>query len=73
VGATTEEVAHWMVQFGAYDALNLDGGGSTTLVVSKGKKDAQIKNRPIHNKLIPGAERVNGNHIGIYAQPLASE
>ena len=71
VGATTQETAQWMLQLGAYDALNLDGGGSTTLVTNDGKGGAQIHNRPIHNKMAPGAERVNGNHLGIYAQPLA--
>jgi len=70
VGATTEETAQWMLQLGAYDALNLDGGGSTTLVTNDGKGNAQIRNRPIHNKTAPGEERVNGNHLGIYAQPI---
>jgi len=70
VGASTEEAAQWMLQLGAYDALNLDGGGSTTLVTNDGKGGTQIRNRPIHNKMAPGEERVNGNHFGIYAQPL---
>ena len=69
VGTTTGETAEWIRQLGAYDALNLDGGGSTELVVSDGQGGATILNRPIHNK-IPGAERVDGNHLGVYAKPL---
>lgn len=69
IGTTTQETAEWMRQIGGYDALNLDGGGSTSLVISDGQGGAQILNRPIHNK-IPGTERVNGNHLGVYAKPL---
>jgi hypothetical protein len=69
VGATTRETAEWMRQLGAHNALNLDGGGSTTLVINDGQGGAKILNRPIHNN-VPGAERVNGNHLGIFAQPL---
>ena len=36
-GASTGEVAEWLLEYGAADALNMDGGGSTTLVVSDGK------------------------------------
>jgi hypothetical protein len=69
VGATTGETAEWIKRLGAYTALNLDGGGSTTLVIDDGQGGVKILNRPIHNN-IPGAERVNGNHLGIYAKPL---
>jgi hypothetical protein len=31
-GATVSEVGLWLAYFGAYDGLNMDGGGSTTLV-----------------------------------------
>jgi hypothetical protein len=33
VGMTLEELAHAMISVGAYEAMNLDGGGSTALVV----------------------------------------
>jgi hypothetical protein len=69
VGTTTKETAEWIRRLGAYDALNLDGGGSTTLVISDDQGGARILNRPIHNKA-PGTERVNGNHLGVYAKPL---
>jgi len=36
-GVTTTELGEWIRRYGAADALNMDGGGSTTLVVSDGK------------------------------------
>ena len=41
VGLTVRELADTMIALGAADAVNLDGGGSTTMTV-----DAKIKNRP---------------------------
>ncbi|HEX7008806.1 MAG TPA: phosphodiester glycosidase family protein, partial [Phycisphaeraceae bacterium] len=35
VGMTTPEVADILLEYGAVDAINLDGGGSTTLVMSQ--------------------------------------
>ncbi|GIW86295.1 MAG: hypothetical protein KatS3mg108_0619 [Isosphaeraceae bacterium] len=68
LGATTRDVALWLIHLGADDGINLDGGGSSTLVVEAG--DAySIVNRPIH-KGRPGNERVVGSHLGIYAAPL---
>ncbi len=72
VGTTPAETAKIMLHVGAYTALNLDGGGSTTLVVDDGKGGVRIVNRPIHNR-IPGTERVNGNHLGIFAEALTDE
>lgn len=69
-GATTRETAAWLAQLGAHDGLNLDGGGSTTLVIGDGNGGGRVLNRPIHNR-IPGTERVNGNHLGVFAHPLA--
>jgi len=67
-GATTAETAAWLLRLAAHDALNLDGGGSTTLAIADGG-DAKILNRPIHNG-IPGRERVVGNHLGVFARTL---
>jgi len=36
-GVSTKELGAWMQKFGAEKAINMDGGGSTTLVVSDGK------------------------------------
>jgi hypothetical protein len=72
VGATTGEAAAWIKQIGAYTALNLDGGGSTSLVIDDGQGGCTVLNRPIHDN-IPGNERVNGNHLGIFARRLSGK
>lgn len=69
VGAAEPETAAWARVLGAFDALNLDGGGSVTLVIDDGNGGARILNQPIHNNL-PGNERINGNNLGVFAQPL---
>ena len=40
-GMTLVELAHVMIQLGAYEAMNFDGGGSTTMVV-----EGSVVNRP---------------------------
>jgi len=67
-GATLEELAQILIDAGAYTGMNLDGGGSTTLVVEKGGRE-DVLNSPI-NHGVPGLERPVGNHLGIYASPL---
>ena len=68
-GATTAEMAEWMRSFGSWDALNLDGGGSTAMVIADGHGGAKVLNRPI-DLGIPGKERVVANHLGVFARPL---
>ncbi|MBQ6598449.1 MAG: phosphodiester glycosidase family protein, partial [Lentisphaeria bacterium] len=36
-GAGTRELGEWMREYGSEVAINLDGGGSTTLFVADGK------------------------------------
>jgi exopolysaccharide biosynthesis protein len=50
---------------GAYYAMSLDGGGSSTLVTEDNDGKPRILNSPIDN-YIPGRERPVGNHLGIY-------
>jgi hypothetical protein len=69
IGATTAETADWIRAFGADDAINLDGGGSSALAVAQPEAEAKVINRPIHFN-VPGLERVNGNNIGFHALPL---
>jgi hypothetical protein len=67
-GATFRELADLLKQLGAYFAMSMDGGGSSTMVI-EGKDGAhQILNSPIDN-YIPGRERPVGNHLGIYINP----
>ena len=65
VGTTSMETADIMLGFGAYTAINLDGGGSTDLVEDNGRGGATIVNKPSG-----GAERFDANQLGIRALPL---
>ena len=63
-GMTLPELARLFQSLGATDAINLDGGGSSTLVLS-----GQVANSPIHTS-IPGRERPVANHFGLRLLPL---
>ena len=54
-----------MIDQGAFAAMSLDGGGSSTLVIEGQDGKPRILNSPIDN-YIPGRERPVGNHLGIY-------
>ena len=73
-GATTQEVGDWLVQCGAYFGLNLDGGGSTTMVMDNGAGGATLLNVPVDGVDgpgdPPGMERAVGNCLGVYAAPI---
>jgi hypothetical protein len=45
--------------------MNLDGGGSSTLVIEGEDGQPVILNSPIDH-YIPGTERPVANHLGIY-------
>lgn len=64
-GATLYETGEWLKRLGAWNGLNLDGGGSTALAKME-NGSAVLVNRPSG-----GVQRVNGNHLGFFAQPLA--
>lgn len=68
-GVSLEELAEIAIDLGADAALNLDGGGSTTLVKAT-PTGYKILNSPVHTK-IPMRERPIANHLGFYALPLA--
>ncbi len=67
-GATMAELTKIVKELGAYTALNLDGGGSTTLVATT-PEGLTLLNAPIHTKL-PMRQRPVANHIGFYALPI---
>lgn len=67
-GATLADIEQLIKQIGADIALNLDGGGSTTLVTST-RSGAKLLNAPIHGKW-PMNERPVATHLGIYASPI---
>src|SRR5207249_813810 len=63
-GATLAETGEWMRRLGAWNALNLDGGGSSAMAREQ-SGSAILLNRPSG-----GVQRVNGNHLGLFALPL---
>lgn len=64
-GITLAELAEWMVEQGIWYGMNLDGGGSSTLVVRGEDGRPRLLNSPI-DQGIPGRERPVANHLGIY-------
>ncbi|MBT3190004.1 MAG: SH3 domain-containing protein [Anaerolineae bacterium] len=63
-GCTLEELADMLIKFGGvYNAINLDGGGSSAMVIEKDGK-ADLLNSPIEGG-IAGRERRVANHLGI--------
>jgi hypothetical protein len=64
-GITLKELADLMIALGAQYAMNLDGGGSSTMVVEGKDGRPRTLNSPIDN-YIPGRERPVANHLGIY-------
>jgi hypothetical protein len=64
-GATYFELAKLLKEFGAFNAMSLDGGGSSTLVIEGPNGNPVILNSPIDH-YIPGRERPVANHLGIY-------
>src|SRR5438552_1559301 len=62
-GALDAETAMWLLQFGAWNAINMDGGGSTAMYM------ADCAGNPValnHSSLIGGIgrERYLGDHFG---------
>jgi len=65
LGVTRPEFADFMRMFGATDAVNLDGGGSTTLVFSD--TTPRVVNVPVGVSDVPGTERTVGSNFGVFA------
>ncbi|MEI6290585.1 MAG: phosphodiester glycosidase family protein [Chloroflexota bacterium] len=67
-GVTIQEMAELMIYYGGDNAINLDGGGSSTLVIQDpSTKKYRVMNSPIDSG-IPGRERSVGNHLGIFVR-----
>lgn len=64
-GMFSSEVADLLLQYGAVDAVNLDGGGSTTLVFAD--PTARVLNRPSD-----GSERAVGASLAVFADRAAA-
>ncbi|MEW5740357.1 MAG: phosphodiester glycosidase family protein [Myxococcota bacterium] len=63
-GMTCGELATLLHGLGAYHAMNLDGGGSSTMYV----QGQGVVNRPSD-----GSERTVGNHLAVFAPNAASQ
>ncbi|HZZ44614.1 MAG TPA: phosphodiester glycosidase family protein [Tepidisphaeraceae bacterium] len=71
-GMYTYEMAQILADLGAWNAVNLDGGGSTTMVMddsNDGKQDARIIDSPSDDSTTtgPGVQRVVGNNMAVFA------
>lgn len=61
-GMTLAEFQQFMLKLGVYKGMNLDGGGSTTLISRQlGETDVRVANRPS-----TGYQRQVANGIGVY-------
>lgn len=66
-GVTLAELASILAGYDMHTALNLDGGGSSTLAVAGWFGQANVLNSPI-DRSIPGLQRPVGNHLGIWVK-----
>ncbi|MDP8255615.1 MAG: phosphodiester glycosidase family protein [Candidatus Alcyoniella australis] len=70
VGLRLTQMARLMLELGCYSALNLDGGGSSTLVIcSAAGTGCRALNSPSGHRG-EGGERIVGNHLGFFAAPV---
>ncbi|QDU72778.1 phosphodiester glycosidase family protein [Mucisphaera calidilacus] len=73
-GMRTSEMAELFLQFGVTNAINVDGGGSTTLAFDDsddGINNARVVNSPSDGSQVlkPGYPRTVANNLGVYATP----
>ena len=71
-GMRTDEMADILIDFGVDNAINLDGGGSSTLVFGDGAGGAaRTVNSPSDgsSEQSPGGQRSVANHFGVFATP----
>jgi hypothetical protein len=70
-GAYDDQTAAWLLAFGAFDGVNMDGGGSTTLVA---QDSTGVPIELNHSSAVAGdkfgRERTVGSHFGVFAKPL---
>ncbi len=71
-GATLVELGEIILEQGGYFGMNLDGGGSTTLVKMDANGKPELLNSPIEHQ-IPGRQRPVGNHLGIFAEKTGGD
>ncbi|MCX8157832.1 MAG: phosphodiester glycosidase family protein [Verrucomicrobiae bacterium] len=74
-GAKDYETADWLIRFGAYNGMNLDGGGSTCMVMANECGDPVILNDPSIYYATGGQTTMRsvGHNIGFYAKSLPTD
>lgn len=70
-GADFYNTGEWLLRFGAADGINVDGGGSTTMVMEECGGAAQRLNRSSFVAAY-GRERIIGHNFGVQAAPLSA-
>jgi len=64
LGLTVGELGRVLADLGAHDGVNMDGGGSTTLVaLDGGERELRLVNRP------SGGLRRNGANLAVFLEP----
>lgn len=63
IGITRAEMAELLLEQKVYSGMNMDGGGSSTLVIEGDDGEPEVLNSPIHNGAV-GRERPVANHLG---------
>jgi len=64
-GMSFPELADLMLLYGAYTAMSLDGGGSSTMVI-EGRDGTPRVLSTLIDEGVPGRERAVANHLGIF-------
>jgi hypothetical protein len=65
------DIAQWLIIAGAYQGLNLDGGGSTAMAYRDPDAGPVLVNIPYGTENVPGAQRAVGNYFGVVTTPLS--
>jgi exopolysaccharide biosynthesis protein len=63
-GVTLADLADLLLYYGATEAMSMDGGGSSTMVIRR-PLGPELMNSPIEG-YIPGRQRPVANHLGIW-------
>lgn len=71
-GASFYDEAQWLIVLGAWNALNLDGGGSTTMAMSTGSGGVKLINNPSDDHTANCQQRSVAFLLGVTAKPLAN-
>jgi len=66
-GVTLPELATLLISYGVYSGVNMDGGGSSTMVIRGIDGKPRVLNSPVDQNTA-GKERSVANHLGIFVR-----